>query len=118
MLKRMMVSERAAAWAWQHGFNLHVEDITQRDADSKRALADVPSSSKSRRAQKVEELEGQLQEREGQLQQWEGQLQEREELDDIIVRCKLEVLSTHETSLDHHKADLEREWKALEDARA
>jgi hypothetical protein len=29
---------------------------------------------------------------------------------------ELEVLSTGETSLDRHEADLEREWKALEDA--
>jgi hypothetical protein len=41
MLKRMMASERAMAWAWQHGFNLQVEAITQRDTDSKRTLADV-----------------------------------------------------------------------------
>jgi hypothetical protein len=66
----------------------------------------------------VEDLERQLQEREGQLQEWEGQLQEREELDDITLRRELEVLSTCETSLNHREADLEREQKALEDARA
>jgi hypothetical protein len=38
MLKRMMVSERAAAWARQHGFDLQVEAIAQRDADSRRAF--------------------------------------------------------------------------------
>jgi hypothetical protein len=58
----------------------------------------------------VEELEGLLQEQ-------EGQLQEREELNDITLRCELEVLSTYESSLDHHEADLERELKALEDVR-
>jgi hypothetical protein len=42
MLKRTMMSERAAAWAWQHGFDLQVEAITQHDADSWRALADAP----------------------------------------------------------------------------
>jgi VIT1/CCC1 family predicted Fe2+/Mn2+ transporter len=57
----------------------------------------------------VEELEGLLQEQ-------EGQLQEQEELDDITLRRELEVQSTHETSLDHREADLEREQKALEDA--
>jgi hypothetical protein len=41
MLKRTTVSERAAAWARQHGFDLQVEAITQRDADSKWSLADV-----------------------------------------------------------------------------
>jgi hypothetical protein len=39
-------------------------------------------------------------------------------LDDITLRCELEALSTHETSLDRREADLEREHKALEDARA
>jgi hypothetical protein len=47
-----------------------------------------------------------------------GQLQAREELDDITLRRELEVLSTHETSLDRRDADLEREQKALEDTRA
>jgi hypothetical protein len=41
MLKRTKVSERAVTRARQHGFNLQVEVITQRDADSKRALADA-----------------------------------------------------------------------------
>jgi hypothetical protein len=45
-------------------------------------------------------------------------LQEREELDDITLRRELEVLSTHETSLDRCEANLELEQKALEDARA
>jgi hypothetical protein len=53
-----------------------------------------------------------------QLQEWEGQLQEWEELDDITLHCELEVLSTRETSLERCEADLERERKALEDARA
>jgi hypothetical protein len=41
MLKRTTVSERAAAWAWQHGLDLQVEAIAQRDADSWRALSDA-----------------------------------------------------------------------------
>jgi hypothetical protein len=41
MLKRTMMSERAAAWARQHGFDLQVEAIAQRDADSRWALADA-----------------------------------------------------------------------------
>jgi hypothetical protein len=102
-----------------------VEGITQHDADSKWALADTQELYASAEAQastdikqeedltaharqvnqrvwEVEELEGQLQEREGHVLEWE-------ELDDITLRHKLEVLSTHETSLEHHEADLERE---------
>jgi hypothetical protein len=56
------------------------------------------------RARDVEELEGQLLE-------WEG-------LDDIILRRELEVLSTSESTLERREADLDRQWKALEDARA
>jgi hypothetical protein len=41
MLKRTIVSERAATWAQPCGFDLYVEAITQRDADPKRALADM-----------------------------------------------------------------------------
>jgi hypothetical protein len=59
-----------------------------------------------------------VKELEGQLQEWEGQLLEREELDNITLCRELEVLSTRETSLDRREADLEQEWKALEDARA
>jgi hypothetical protein len=59
----------------------------------------------------VEELEGQLLER-------EGRLLEREELDDITLCHDLEVLSTHESTLERHEADLDQERKALEDAHA
>jgi hypothetical protein len=52
------------------------------------------------------------------VEELEGQLQEREELDDITLSHELEVLSTHETTLEHHEADLDQERKALEDARA
>jgi hypothetical protein len=41
MLKRMTVSERVAARARQHGFDLQVEAIAQYDADFRRALADA-----------------------------------------------------------------------------
>jgi hypothetical protein len=41
MLKKMMVSERVAAQAWQCSFDLQVEAITQCDVDSKWALADA-----------------------------------------------------------------------------
>jgi hypothetical protein len=34
MLKRMTMSERAVAWARQHGFDLQVEAIAQCDANS------------------------------------------------------------------------------------
>jgi hypothetical protein len=85
----MTVSEGAAAWARQHGFDLQVEAIAQRDTNSKWALADVQelyASAEARagavikqedlavharhvnqRAWEVDELEGKLQEREGQL---------------------------------------------------
>jgi hypothetical protein len=59
----------------------------------------------------VEELEGQLLE-------WEGWLLEWEELDDIMLCHELEVLSTRESTLERREADLDRERKALEDARA
>jgi hypothetical protein len=45
------------------------------------------------------------------VEKLEGLLQEREELDDITLWCELEALSTRE-------ANLKREQKALEDARA
>jgi hypothetical protein len=41
MLKRTTMSERAVARDRQLGFDLQVEAITQRDADSRRALADA-----------------------------------------------------------------------------
>jgi hypothetical protein len=41
MLQRTTVSERAAAWVRQHGFDLQVEAVTQCDADSKWSLTDV-----------------------------------------------------------------------------
>jgi hypothetical protein len=39
-----------------------------------------------------------------------------EELDDITLCHELEVLGTRESTLDHREADLDREWKALEDS--
>jgi hypothetical protein len=41
MLEETKASERTAVRARQHGFELQVEAITQRDTNSKRALADV-----------------------------------------------------------------------------
>jgi hypothetical protein len=41
-----------------------------------------------------------------------------EELDDITLCHELEVLGTRESTLDHREADLDREWKALEDSHA
>jgi hypothetical protein len=41
MLKEITTIERAAAQAQRHGFDLQVEAINQRDADSKWALADA-----------------------------------------------------------------------------
>jgi hypothetical protein len=48
----------------------------------------------------------QVNQREQEVEKLDGLLQEQEELDDITLRWKLEVLSTH---------DLEREQKAMED---
>jgi predicted nucleic acid-binding Zn-ribbon protein len=56
--------------------------------------------------------------REREVEKLEGLLKEWEELDDITLRRELEALSTRETSLNRREADLEREQKALEDARA
>jgi hypothetical protein len=84
MLKETTVSERAAVWAQQRGLELQVEAITQRDAESKRALANaqelytsaeawasaiikqeeeivVHACQVNQRTRDVEELEGQLQ---------------------------------------------------------
>jgi hypothetical protein len=58
----------------------------------------------------------QVNQRAREVEELEGLLQEREELDDITIH--LEVLSTRKTSLNRREADLERERKALEDARA
>jgi hypothetical protein len=52
------------------------------------------------------------------VEKLDGLLKEWEELDDITLRHELEALSTRETNLDRREADLEREQKALEDARA
>jgi hypothetical protein len=41
MLKETTTTKRAATRAQQHNFDLQVEAINQRNADSKRALADV-----------------------------------------------------------------------------
>jgi hypothetical protein len=91
-----------------------LEAIAQRNADSKRALADAQELYAS--ADAVIKLEEDLVVRVCQGNQWaweveelEGQLQEREELDDITLR--------RETSLKHLEGELEQEWKALEDAR-
>jgi regulator of protease activity HflC (stomatin/prohibitin superfamily) len=127
MLKRTTVSERAVAWARQHGFDLQVEAIAQRDTDSRRALADAQELYALAEAQasaiinQEEDLAvraRQVNQREWEVEKLEGLLQEREELDDITLRRQLEALSTRETSLDHREADLEREHKALEDTRA
>jgi hypothetical protein len=52
------------------------------------------------------------------MEELERQLLEQEELDDIMLRRELEVLGTHESTLDRGEANPDRERKALEDARA
>jgi hypothetical protein len=95
MLKRMTMSERAAVWARQHGFDLQVEAITERDADSRRALADARELYASAEAQvgvitkQEEELAAharQVNQYEQEVEKLEGLLQEQEELDDITLR--------------------------------
>jgi hypothetical protein len=62
MLRRMTMFERAAARARQHGFDLQVEAIAQRDVDSRRALADARLlyTSAEARASVVTKLEEEL----------------------------------------------------------
>jgi hypothetical protein len=95
MLKRTTVSERAATRARQHGFDLQVEAIAQRDADSRRVLADVQElyASVEARASVVTKQEEnlavrarQVNQREREVEKLEGLLQEQEELDDITLR--------------------------------
>jgi hypothetical protein len=126
ILKETTIAERAATRAWQHGFDLQVEAINQRDVDSKRALADAQELcvSVEARASAVIKQEEDLTARTGQVNQWardveelEKQILKREELDDIMLRRKFEVLGTRESTLDHHEADHGRERKALQDAR-
>jgi uncharacterized protein (DUF3084 family) len=82
-------------WHRQHGFDLQVEAIAQRDADSQRALADARElyASVEARASTVtkqeEELAAharQVNQREQEVEKLEGLLQEWEELDDITLR--------------------------------
>jgi hypothetical protein len=89
----------------------------QRDADSRRTLADawelyaLAEAQASAITKQEEELVArarQVNQREQEVEKLDGLLQEQEELDDITLRRKLEVLSTHDT-------DLEREQKAMED---
>jgi hypothetical protein len=114
-----------AAWAWQHGLDLQVEAIAQRDADSQWALADAQElyASVEARASAVIKQEDlavrarQVNQRVREVEELEGLLQEWEELDDITLRRELEALSTRDTSLDRLEVDLEWERKALEDVR-
>jgi hypothetical protein len=101
-----------------------VEAITQRDADSQRALADAQElyASAEAWASAIIKLEEdlvvhtrQVNQQAQEVEELEGLLQEREELDDITLQRELEALSTRETCLDHREADLEREQKAMED---
>jgi hypothetical protein len=95
VLKRMTMSERAAARARQHCFDLQVEAIAQRDADSRRALADAHELYASVEAQasavtkQEEELvvcARQVNQREQEVEKLKGLLQEQEELDDMTLR--------------------------------
>jgi hypothetical protein len=102
MLKETTVSERAEARGRQRGFDLQAEARTNVVIKQEEDLA-ARTRQVNQRAREVEELE--------------RQLLEREELDDITLRRELEALSTHESSLDHRQAELDREREGLEDAR-
>jgi hypothetical protein len=125
MLKRMTASERVVPRAWQHGFDLQVEAIAQRDADTRQGLTnawEVYILAKAR-ASVITKQEEDPTMRSRQVNRWEwevekleGLLQEREELDDITLQRELKVLSTHGTSLDRRETVLEQEQNALEDA--
>jgi hypothetical protein len=127
MLKETMVIERAAARGRQCGFDLQVEAIELRDADSRRALADAQelyASAEARANVVIKQEEDiaartcQVNQRAREVEELERQLLEREELDDITLRHELEALGTHESSLDRREAELDKERKGLEDARA
>jgi hypothetical protein len=118
MLKRMTVSERVVARARQHGFDLQVEAIVQRDADSRRALSDAQelyasaedrANAVTKQEEDLDVLARQVNQREQEVEELEGLLHEWDELDDITLRHELEVLSTRETYLDRREANLERE---------
>jgi hypothetical protein len=51
------------------------------------------------------------------VEELERQLLEREELDEITLRCELEALGTRESCLDRREAELDREREGLKDAR-
>jgi hypothetical protein len=118
MLKRMTVSERVVARARQHGFDLQVEAIIQRDADSRRALSDAQelyasaedrANAVTKQEEDLDVLTHQVNQREQEVEELEGLLHEWDELDDITLRHELEVLSTRETYLDRREANVERE---------
>jgi hypothetical protein len=118
MLKETTVTERAATRGRQRGFDMQAEAIELRDADSRRALANAQELYASAEAranvvirQEVDLTARQVNQRAREVEELERQLLEREQLDDITLCRELEVLGTRE-------ADLDRERKDLEDARA
>jgi predicted nucleic acid-binding Zn-ribbon protein len=82
MLKRTTVFERAVAWAWQHGFDLQVEAIAQRDTDSRRALVDAQElyASAEARASAITKQEEDLAVRARQVNQQEREVEKLEGL--------------------------------------
>jgi hypothetical protein len=116
----------AEARGRQRGFDLQVEAIKLRDADSKRALADAQEMYASAEARVVvvikqeEDLAArtrQVNQRAREVEELERRLLEREELDEITLRRELEALGTHESSLDRREAELDREREGLKDVR-
>jgi hypothetical protein len=95
MLKQTTMSERAAVRAQQHGFDLQVEAITQRDADSRLALADARelyasaeawASAVTKQEEDLATRTRQVNQREQEMEKLGGLLQEQEELDDITLQ--------------------------------
>jgi hypothetical protein len=70
------------------------------------ALAEARASAVTKQEEELATRARQVDQREQLVEKLEGLLQEREELDAITLRRELEVLSTHETSLDRREADL------------
>jgi hypothetical protein len=125
MLKETTVSERAEARGHLCGFDLQAKAIELRDVDSRRALANAQELYASAKAcatiiiKQEEDLAActrQVNQRAREVEELERRLLEREELDGITLRRKLEALGIRESGLDRREAELDREREALKDA--
>jgi hypothetical protein len=126
MLKETTVTERVEARRRQRGFDLQVEAIELREADSRRALADAQelyASTEARATIVIKQEEDlatrmrQVNQRAREVEELERRLLEREELDEIMLHRELEALGTRESGLDRREAELDWEREGLKDAR-